>query len=87
MHVFRADGFEEAFGRALELGRVRHEMDYLNGYGQSVRWRLDRILTLDELREDLDGAEVFSTLSDVSGGPDFHAVFDPAAHPPDTCGI
>jgi hypothetical protein len=43
-----------------------------------VRWRLDRILTLDMIRApDLDGAEVFSALSHVSGGPGFDADFHP----------
>lgn len=53
-----------------------------------MRWRLDRILTLDMIRvSDLDGAEVFSALSDVSGGPGFDTAFDPERHRPAQTGI
>jgi Domain of unknown function (DUF4288) len=87
VHVFRADDCDAAFQRALALGRS-HERDYKNGYGQQVRWRLDRILTLDMIRvPDLDGAEVFSALSDVSGGPGFDADFHPERQQPAQTGI
>lgn len=83
--MFRAAGWEQAFRRALELGRS-HERDY--GDGDRVRWRLDRILTLDMIgAPDLDGAEVFSALSDVSGGPGFDTVFEPERHQPGQTGI
>jgi hypothetical protein len=87
VHVFRADDCDAAFQRALALGRS-HERDYKNGYGQQVRWRLDRILTLDMIRVlDLDGAEVFSALSHVSGGPEFDADFHPERQRPAQTGI
>jgi hypothetical protein len=87
VHVFRADDWDVAFQRALALGRS-HECDYKNGCEQRVRWRLDRILTLDMIRaSDLDGAEVFSALSDVSGGPGFDTAFDPERHRPAQTGI
>jgi hypothetical protein len=87
VHVFRADDWDVAFQRAQALGRS-HERDYENGDGQRVRWRLDRLLTLDLIRaSDLDGAEVFSALTDVSGGPGFDTVFDPGRHQPGQTGI
>lgn len=86
VHVFRAKGREDAFSRALELGET-HETEYLNQYGKLVRWRFERVLTLDMIGEELDGAEVFSELSEVSGGPGFDAAFSPAVNQPGTSGI
>ena len=87
VHIFRANDWEDAFARTLELGRG-HEQDYTNGEGELVRWRLDRILTLDRIRaRKLDGAEVFSSMSEVSGGPSFDAEFNPEAHEPGNTGI
>jgi hypothetical protein len=87
VHVFRADGWDEAFSRALELGRS-HETDYVNVDGAAVRWRLDRVTTLDILRaEYLDGAEVFSSMSEVVGGPPFDTVFEPERHRPTQTGV
>ena len=87
VHVFRADDWDVAFQRALALGRS-HGCDYKKFRGQGVRWRLERILTLDMVRvSDLDGAEVFFALSEVSDGPEFNTVFDPEEHRPGQTGI
>jgi hypothetical protein len=87
VHVFQAADREAAFQRALELGR-QHETEYLNGEGQRVRWRLERVLTLDTVRVDsLDGAEVYSSLGSPDEVATFDAVFDPTAHPPGQTGI
>ena len=87
VHTFRAAGWEEAFRRAIDLGRS-HEREYLNGSGERVRWRLERVLTLDIVQSnDLEGAEVFSQRSDVSGGSPFDSVFDPEKHTPGQTGI
>jgi hypothetical protein len=87
VHIFRADGWDGALRRAIELGRS-HERDYVNADGDRVRWRLDRVMTLDMLRaEQLDGAEVFSSPSDVSGGSSFETQFHPEEHQPDQTGI
>ncbi len=87
VHIFRATDWDDAFGRALHLGRS-HEKDYLNGDGKRVRWRLDRVATLDMIRApDLDGAEVFSQMSEVSGGPPFDTEFQPEKHRPSNTGI
>jgi hypothetical protein len=86
-HVFRADGWELAFERALALGRG-HETEYVNDDGVGVRWRLERVLTLDELRvADLDGAEVYSALREVESDTPFDTTFSPAEHRPDQSGI
>ena len=56
--LFRSEGYDSAFRRALELGRGEEE-SYYNGDGARVAWRLKEILTLDELGTVLrDGAEV-----------------------------
>jgi hypothetical protein len=87
VHIFRATDWDNAFDRALALGRS-HEQDYLNGEGEQVRWRLDRVSTLDMIRApDLEGAEVFSEMSDVSGGPPFDTMFEPEKHQPENTGI
>ena len=58
--VFRAVDFDEAFTRAVALGRGL-ETSYLNGDGEEVRWLLDVVETLDELGDDItDGREVYS---------------------------
>lgn len=87
VHIFRATDWDHAFERALGLGRG-HERDYINGDGERVRWRLDRVSTLDMIRNpDLDGVEVFSNMSEVSGGPPFDTAFEPEQHRPVNTGI
>jgi len=86
-HVFRADGWDLAFERALALGRS-HETEYVNDAGVGVRWRLERVLTLDLLRvNDLDGAEVYSALREVESDMPFGTTFSPEAHRPGQSGI
>lgn len=65
IYVFRAEDFESAFERALELGR-RAEQEYFNEEGSRVSWKLSEVLSLDAVQhEDLDGAEVYSEFVDV----------------------
>ncbi|HKW11873.1 MAG TPA: DUF4288 domain-containing protein [Gemmatimonadaceae bacterium] len=59
--LFRARDFEHAFTRALELGRAA-ETQYLNAYGQAVRWALVEVVTLDCVGGRVDGREVASKL-------------------------
>lgn len=59
--VFRARDFEDAFKRALALGKKK-ESEYKNNKGQQVRWALVRILTLDWIGSKVDGKEVASKL-------------------------
>ncbi|MEC7523183.1 MAG: DUF4288 domain-containing protein [Myxococcota bacterium] len=62
--LFRASDFDEAFRRAVELGRALEE-EYRNLAGQLVRWRLKEVLSLDSIRaESLDGAEVHSSFEE-----------------------
>jgi hypothetical protein len=87
VHIFRAADFDSAFVRALEIGRT-HEGEYLNGDGETVRWRLARIESLDVIRADnLDGAEVYFEPSLPSEVVAFDAEFHPEAHKPDVTGI
>jgi hypothetical protein len=65
VHVFRANDWEAAFQRALELGRS-HQEQYRNDSGTSVRWTLAEIVSLDMLGTDvLDGAEVYSEIREA----------------------
>jgi len=59
--VFRARSYEHGFQRALELGH-RREATYKNQYGQTVRWALAKVLTVDFIGASIDGTEVASTL-------------------------
>jgi hypothetical protein len=61
--VFRARDFQRAFERALELG-LAAEHQYKNGRGQSVRWALVEVSTLDQIGRQLDGHEISSRLHD-----------------------
>jgi hypothetical protein len=63
--VLRAgDDWEDAFREALALGR-RQEREYLNKYGERVRWRFAEVLQIhggiDDDRE-LDGQEAMSEM-------------------------
>lgn len=58
---------ERAFARALEIGRSKEET-YVNGDDEPVVWLFAEVLTLDQIRTDLDGAEIFSVVSRVPPG-------------------
>jgi uncharacterized protein DUF4288 len=77
--LFRAANWDDAFQRALNLGRSR-ERQYLNGKNQSVAWKLSRIISLDELGSELiDGIEVYSGPADPTG--DEHPSHSPTFAP------
>jgi hypothetical protein len=58
--VFRADDFDDALTRSLEVGR-RLECTFTNGDGKEVRWALASVETLDELGDVItDGREIYS---------------------------
>jgi hypothetical protein len=65
LHVFRSLDWQEAFRRALDLGRS-HEKKYENADGEAVEWRFKEVVTLDILPEELDGAEVHSLMLPIS---------------------
>lgn len=79
VYVFRAKWFDDAFDKALYLGR-KQEREYRNADGETVVWRLKEILSLDLIQgESLEGAEVYSepiTPPEVDGIP-----FDAELHP------
>lgn len=79
IYLFRSDGFEAAFARALEIGRAA-ESEYLGGTGERVRWRLKEIVTLDVLQAtELDGVEVYSQFTSLAN--DEHYSFDQTFRP------
>ncbi|MDQ3577357.1 MAG: DUF4288 domain-containing protein [Actinomycetota bacterium] len=57
--LLRASSFQAALTRAVDVGRS-HEEEYTNADGQRVVWRLKEIISLDVVKTDLDGAEVYS---------------------------
>jgi hypothetical protein len=59
--AFRAQDFDDAFRRAVEIGKAR-EHSYLSPDGHKVRWALVEILNLDWVGRKIDGAEVASKL-------------------------
>jgi hypothetical protein len=77
--VLRADDWEDAFRRALELG-YRQEQDYVNGDGERVRWRFAEVLQLHggiDPDRDLDGQEVMNELV----AQEIDLAFDAELHP------
>jgi hypothetical protein len=60
IYVFRGNDFDDAFKKALDIGRSQ-EKSYLNDAAELVMWRLKEIISLDLIgRQSLDGAEVYS---------------------------
>ena len=59
--VFRAVSFDDAFMRALAIGK-KSETEYRNDKGQVVRWALVRVINLDWVGSKIDGKEVGSVL-------------------------
>lgn len=87
--VFRADDWQVAKQRAVEVGRSL-ERTYVGGAGKEVRWRLQEIETLDELGDSLeDGREVYSEPVELNGAapPAFDAVFEPVQSQPGQSGV
>jgi len=79
VYVFKADDFETAFQRAVDLGKEQEE-EYLNAENQIVRWRLKEVISLDVINHtSLDGAEVYSEPVELEVGArlPFDADFQP----------
>lgn len=60
--LVRADSAEQAFERALELGRAQ-ETRYLNAQGQSVRWAFVRVEEIRTCEPHVEGTELGSLLT------------------------
>ena len=76
--VFCAEDFDEAFRKALYLGRNQEE-EYVNVDNAKVMWKFKEIISLDIVRQDnLDGAEVYSEPIEILGEREpFDSVFHP----------
>jgi len=60
IYVFQSTDFDDAFKKALDIGRSQ-ERSYFNDANELVSWRLKEIISLDLIRpQSLDGAEVYS---------------------------
>ena len=89
VRLIRASSFEEAFARALVLGRAAEET-YVNADGEAVRWRFEKVETLDLLGDGLeDGREVHSEprAEDPQSAMSFHDDLHPEASYPDQSGV
>jgi len=84
--LFKATGWEEALVEALVLGRGL-EKSYRNPDGERVEWRLAEIATMDELRDDIRGAEVFAYRVDVRPQDNDLASLNPEASKPNQSGV
>ena len=87
--VFRAEDFPDAKERAISLGRSM-ETTHTGGLGEEVKWRLQRVETLDLLGDQImDGREVYAESLDLPDGPliPFDAQFDPRASQPGQSGV
>jgi hypothetical protein len=87
--LLRAEDRAEAFTRSLEIGTTREEA-YTNANGEAVVWHFAEVVTLDRLRtNELDGAEVFSSVTAVPTGSTVLSehVFHPEDSTPGLTGI
>jgi hypothetical protein len=81
IYVFRSTDFDDAFRKALDIGRSQ-ERNYLNDADELVEWRLKEVISLDLIRPpSLDGAEVYSEPVEAAA-KDFP--FDTAFRPEDS---
>jgi Domain of unknown function (DUF4288) len=81
IYVFRSIDFDDAFQRAIEIGRSQ-EKSYSNDADELVEWRLKEIISLDLIRpQSVDGAEVYSEPVEPAAS-DF--LIDYAFHPEDS---
>jgi hypothetical protein len=81
IYVFRGTDFDDAFRKAIDIGRSQ-EKNYLNDADEIVEWRLKEIISLDLIRpQSLDGAEVYSEPVEPAASD---LPFDYAFHPEDS---
>lgn len=81
IYVFRSTDFDDAFRKAIDIGRSQ-EKNYFNDAKELVEWRLKEIVSLDLIRpQSLDGAEVYSEPVEPAAS-DF--LFDSAFNPEDS---
>lgn len=58
IHLFKADGFEDALQAALQIGRDQEEK-YWNVDGEITSKQLVEVQTLDVVSGDLEGAAIY----------------------------
>ncbi len=87
IHLLHVPDRDEAFRRALDLGRG-HDKSYLNGDGNMVVWRFAEVVTIDELGPaDLDGREVHTRFEEVKEPLPFGTRFTPEVSQPGMTGV
>jgi len=57
--LFKAKDFDHAFQRALAIGEMS-ENEYLNDEANLVSWKFMEVISVDVIRSNLDGAEIYS---------------------------
>lgn len=81
IYVFQSTDFDDAFRRAIDIGRSQ-EKNYLNDAKELVEWKLKEIISLDLIRpQSLDGAEVYSEPVETDATD---SLFDSAFNPEDS---
>jgi hypothetical protein len=81
--LFRADDWDDAFQKALALGR-REEREYVNGEGERVRWRFAEVLQMHggiDSDRDLEGQEVMTEMLWDHIEVGYDDLFDGELHP------
>ena len=81
IYVFRSTDFDDAFRKAINIGRSQ-EKSYLNDADELVEWRLKEIISLDLIKpQSLDGAEVYSEPVEPAASD---SLIDNGFHPEDS---
>lgn len=80
IYVFRSDDFNDAFRKALAIGKAQ-ESSYLNSDEDLVQWKLKEVISLDAIPSSLldEWAEVYS--EPVEPLPSEQFPFDYEFHP------
>ena len=79
VRLFRAEDYDQAFLRALDIGR-EGEQHYANADGEAVMWKLALVVSLDKIGSVIeDNQEVYSEPIEVSEA--ISEAFDREFHP------
>lgn len=83
VHLIKAKDNEEAFEKALEIGRAE-ETTYSNEEGRKVRWAFEKIESITLLGKSIEGGEISSRMEGYfpKAPLPFESVFQPESDEP-----
>lgn len=85
--LFKAADFDQAFKQALTIGK-NFETSYENDLGESVKWRLISVETIDQLGDSItEEREVYSEMISPNIPMDFDTDLKPELSQPTQSGI